>query len=224
MDYQKKTVFQLKEICRKNKITGYSKLNKKDLISYIKKNIKKGGNKIMFYQKYNNDKNLYTKLQEYFINKNNFTKNELKKLTYFERYILYLDTYYNIFSNISSNNGQEYYKIIYQKNNINHKKNFSRLYFKNTSGSIKIIKLKNNLEYINDMILYFNKNTWVSISGSCNTGIRLRINKIKNEYNVIHNHDIFDDEVFCIPYNNPYIQKIIINNKKNYNVGTIYQK
>lgn len=248
MDYSKKTVIQLKEICKKNKILGYSKLNKKDLINLVKKNIKKGGDNTnkkikMFYEKYkNNDNyngnyndNLYEKLINYFNNifnfskPINFTKMELKKLTYFERYILYLDYYYSIFFNMPSiinnnqNTNQEYYKIIYVKNSDNHTKNFSRLYGKETSGNIKIIKLNNNLEYINNMILYFNKYTYKSHSGSCSTGIRLRINKLDNQHNTILSQNIFNDEVFCIPYNNPYIKKIIVKKNKKYKIGQKYK-
>lgn len=238
MDYSKKTVIQLKEICKKKKFSGYSKLNKKDLISYLKKNIKKGGNNAnknvsMFYEKYRYDSELYLKLKNYFDNittsekyLDNFTKDELKKLTYFERYILYLDMYYIIFSDSfmlnNLNKKLEYFKVIYKKNDNDHKKNFSKIY-KQTSGHIKIIKLKNDSKYINDMILYFNKNTFKSFSGSCSTGLRLRINKINDEYNGVTNHNLFDDEVFCIPLNNPYIEKI--NNNKEYKVGQkLYKK
>ena len=234
MDYSKKTVIQLKEICKKNKIFGYSKLNKKNLISHIKKNIKKGGNNKnikIFYEKYKNDNQLYLKLQNYFDNITSsdrylveyFIKDELKKLTYFERYILYLNIYYIIFSNsFFLDDSTEYYKVIYKKDDDNHKKNFSKIY-KQTSGNIKIIKLKNDIKYINDMILYFNQNTFKSTTGSCTTGIRLRINKIKNEFNTSINHNIFDNEVFCIPFNNPYIEKIN-NNNKNYKIGANYKK
>ena len=35
MNYETKTVVQLKEICKKKSISGYSKLNKKELIKAI---------------------------------------------------------------------------------------------------------------------------------------------------------------------------------------------
>jgi len=46
MNYKKLTVQELKNICKKNNIKGYSYLNKEDLIKIIKKNLKKmkGGN------------------------------------------------------------------------------------------------------------------------------------------------------------------------------------
>lgn len=276
MNYETKTVVQLKEICKKKNISGYSKLNKKELISFIKKNLKKGGEdpdfesgngdlvfkpgkffgnknynnteilikpkEKMFYDKYKKYEYLHDKLKYYFdhlfefqkfknFNNNYFKPEELKKLTYIERYFLFLEEESSLFSrnnkllshNHLTNKKTEYYKVIYIKTENNHKRNTSYM-FKNTSKNIKIIKLQNNLSYINKMINYFNKYTYKSQTGSCMTGIRLRINKIKNnEWDTISYKTKFNDEQFCIPTNNPYIQKIYINNKQNYHIGDEYE-
>ena len=274
MNYETKTVVQLKEICKKKNISGYSKLKKKELISFIKKNLKKGGvdpefesnhgdpvfkpgkflgsqtnynnnterliqpKEKMFYDKYENYKDLHDKLKFYFDNlfnpheriNNHFKPEELKKLTYFERYFLFLEeksclfSHNNNLTNKKTNNKTEYYKVIYIKTEKNHKRNTSYM-FKNTSNNIKIIKLQNNLPYINKMINYFNKYTYKSQTGSCMTGIRLRINKTENnEYESILYTTNFNDEQFCIPTNNPYIQKIYVkNNNKKYHIGQKYE-
>ena len=44
MNYQKKTIIQLKEICKKRKIKGYSKLNKSEIIELLLNNKKGGAN------------------------------------------------------------------------------------------------------------------------------------------------------------------------------------
>lgn len=257
MNYQKKTIIQLKEICKKRKIKGYSKLNKSEIIQLLLNNKKGGANldeskpiildastylgeiNYFFYQKYySKNYTLYDKLQKYFNNLfkpslrvinqvNYFDADELNKLTHFERYFLFLEENYFLFSNKNKNysNNKEYFKVIYQKTEKNHERNMSRR-FKETSNNIKIIKLQNNLKYINEMIEYFNKNTSKSKTGSCMTGIRLRIDKtLKNEYNG-YNSTEFNDEQFCIPNDNPYIQKIYINkkNKKTYQIGSEYKK
>ena len=41
MNYKKLTVSELKSMCKKNHIKGYSYLNKEDLIKHIKKNLNK---------------------------------------------------------------------------------------------------------------------------------------------------------------------------------------
>ena len=41
MNYQLKTLVELKEICKKRKLNGYSKLNKQELIQFIQNNSKK---------------------------------------------------------------------------------------------------------------------------------------------------------------------------------------
>ena len=41
MNYKNLTVSELKSICKKNHIKGYSLLNKDDLIKHIKKNLNK---------------------------------------------------------------------------------------------------------------------------------------------------------------------------------------
>ena len=41
MNYQLKTLVELKEICKKRKLKGYSKLNKQELIQFIQNNSKK---------------------------------------------------------------------------------------------------------------------------------------------------------------------------------------
>ena len=48
MNYQFKTLIQLKEICKKKSLNGYSKLNKQELIQLIQNDSKK---KIKKYQK-----------------------------------------------------------------------------------------------------------------------------------------------------------------------------
>ena len=87
MNYQKKTIIQLKEICKKRKIKGYSRLNKHGIINLLLNN-KKGGQKnlrmtpgkfigeinIYFYEKYNNNKELYRKLKLWFDNLFNIEK------------------------------------------------------------------------------------------------------------------------------------------------------
>lgn len=281
MNYQSKTVVQLKEICKNKNISGYSKLNKKELISFIKKNLKKGGvdpvfesdhgdpvmkaskflgefnnntvrliqpKEKMFYVKYEKYEDLHDKLKYYFdnlfefqkfknFNNNNYFKTEeLKKLTYIERYFLFLEEESSLFShnnllnynhstNKKINNKTEYYKVIYIKTENNHKRNTSYKYGKKTSNNIKIIKLQNNLSYINKMINYFNKYTYKSQTGSCMTGIRLRINKTKNnDFKNVFTRTKFNNEQFCIPTNNPYIQKIYVkNNKQNYHIGDEYE-
>jgi len=51
MDYNSKTVSELKNICKLNKYKGYSKKNKKDLIEFIKNKTNKNTNKIIEGQK-----------------------------------------------------------------------------------------------------------------------------------------------------------------------------
>jgi len=41
MKYETKTILELKNICKKRDISGYSKLNKNELILLIKKNLSK---------------------------------------------------------------------------------------------------------------------------------------------------------------------------------------
>lgn len=41
MNYQKLKILELKSICKKNKIKGYSKCNKEQLIVLLKENLKK---------------------------------------------------------------------------------------------------------------------------------------------------------------------------------------
>jgi len=53
LKYENNTVEELKKMCKKNNISGYSKLNKKELIKLLKKNIKsdkkiQNGGKINF--------------------------------------------------------------------------------------------------------------------------------------------------------------------------------
>src|SRR6056300_1444145 len=102
MNYEIKTIIELKEICKKKKLKNYSKLNKKELISFIKKNIKKGGNgnnklpKLDFIERLN-DVELKEKLYKLFnsskyINSHQyFTNSELSNLTSFEQYLIYLN-------------------------------------------------------------------------------------------------------------------------------------
>lgn len=41
MKYENKTIIELKDICKRREIKGYSKLNKSELIRLIKKNLSK---------------------------------------------------------------------------------------------------------------------------------------------------------------------------------------
>ena len=84
MNYQLKTLIQLKEICKKKNLNRYSKLNKQELIqliqndnkkknkkiSKIKNKFQKGGEKLIL-----TDKNIKKAVKLWFENKDRFEKN-----------------------------------------------------------------------------------------------------------------------------------------------------
>ena len=228
MNYEIKTIVELKEICKKKKLKNYSKLNKKELISFIKKNIKKGGNgnnklpKLDFIEKLK-DVELKEKLYKLFnsskyINSHQyFTNSELSNLTSFEQYLIYLNEEFILFSILKEvfkkNRQKEYGIIIYVKNEINHKKNYNKS--NNYGKEVKILKINNNesniFEYLNNLINYFNKYKFSHISrtGHClqtNSKIRLRLTpKDNNNYNTFSKSE-FKKLILCYP-NNIYIEK-----------------
>lgn len=83
MNYQKKTIIQLKEICKKRKIKGYSRLNKSEIIQLLLNN-KKGGVNIITVNFNNHTRNIkyinHTKFLGIF-NKNNSKCDKEEKKT-----------------------------------------------------------------------------------------------------------------------------------------------
>ena len=83
MNYQLKTLIELKEICKKKNLNGYSKLNKEELIQFIqndnkkrnskiskiKNKFQKGGEKLIL-----TDKNIKKAVKLWFENKDRFEK------------------------------------------------------------------------------------------------------------------------------------------------------
>jgi hypothetical protein len=270
MNYQSKTVVQLKEICKKKNISGYSKLNKKELISFIKKNLKKGGedddlivnptknlgfnytNVNCIYNnqkqnlKLNFDYNLHDKYLDFIFSQstfpnNKFSESDLKKMTNFERYLLYLCEYNSIIKNLKTFYEKKIIKkseifgiVIYQKSIYDRKKNLTNFgrskykssndnksyYFMNHIKILKIKKCRGFNSYLNMLIKYFNKYTQSTyISSHClstKSKLRLKIEKPPKP----NNWDVFSkipfkNETLCIPINNPYIEKCEFNFKKN---------
>ena len=231
MNYEIKTIIELKEICKKKNLKNYSKLNKKELISFIKKNIKKGGNgknnspKLDFIEKLK-DKELKIKLYN-LINSSNrnynsyqtFTYDELSKLTSFEQYLIYLNEDFRLFSILKNifqpKRVKEYGIIIYVKNEENHKKNYNKS--NNYSKEVKILKINNNklniFEYLNNLINFFNqyKMSHISRTGHClqtNSKIRLRLKPyIETNWNTFSKSK-FKKLTLCYS-NNIYIEKYI---------------
>jgi Leucine-rich repeat (LRR) protein len=80
MNYQKLKILELKSICKKNKIKGYSKCNKEQLIVLLKENLKKmkGGNN-------NNTQNEKVILNKNFVNQLSKNKSICKDSIYISR-------------------------------------------------------------------------------------------------------------------------------------------
>ena len=215
---------------QKKKLKNYSKLNKKELISFIKKNIKKGGNgnnklpKLDFIEKLK-DVELKEKLYKLFnsskyINSHQyFTNSELSNLTSFEQYLIYLNEDFRLFSKLKNifqqTRVKEYGIIIYVKNEENHKKNYNKS--NNYSKEVKILKINNNksniFEYLNNLINFFNqyKMSHISSTGHClqtNSKIRLRLKPyIETNWNTFSKSK-FKKLTLCYS-NNIYIEKYI---------------